>query len=136
VKLILSFFAALCLAHAVRAAEARRPNIIVIRADDLGCGAPSCYGHPKLKTPHLDRMEAEGARLTQFNCPAPFSAQTRASLMTGRYPFRCGMTQNPDVSAQHTDEVARLKKAFDEMDAQPRPHPVQPPAPQNPKATK
>ena len=40
-------------------------------------------------------MAAEGARLTQFNCPAPFCAPTRAALMTGRYPFRCGMTQNP-----------------------------------------
>jgi uncharacterized sulfatase len=70
-------------------------NVIVILADDLGYGDLACYGHPKFKTPHLDRMAAEGARLTQFNCPAPFCAPTRASLMTGRYPFRCGMTQNP-----------------------------------------
>jgi uncharacterized sulfatase len=72
-----------------------RPNIILILADDLGYGDLGCYGHPKFKTPHLDRMAAEGARLTQFNTPAPFCAPTRASLMTGRYPFRCGMTANP-----------------------------------------
>ena len=47
------------------------------------------------RTPRIDRLAAEGARLTQFNCPAPFCAPTRASLMTGRYPFRCGMKQNP-----------------------------------------
>ena len=56
------------------------PNIIVILADDLGYGDLGCYGHPTFKTPHLDRMAAEGARLTQFNCPAPFCAPTRASL--------------------------------------------------------
>ena len=76
-------------------APASFPNVIVILADDLGYGDLGCYGHPKFKTPHLDRMAAEGARLTQFNTPAPFCAPTRASLMTGRYPFRSGMTQNP-----------------------------------------
>ncbi len=72
-----------------------RPNVIIILADDLGYGDLGCYGHPKFKTPNLDRMAAEGARLMQFNCPAPFCAPTRASLMTGRYPFRCGMMLNP-----------------------------------------
>lgn len=76
-------------------AEVVRPNVIFILADDLGYGDLGCYGHPRFKTPHLDRLAAEGARLTHFNCPAPFCAPTRASLMTGRYPFRCGMTQNP-----------------------------------------
>ena len=68
------------------------PNIVVILADDLGYGDLSCYGHPKFKTPRIDQMAAEGVRLTQFNTPAPFCAPTRAALMTGRYPFRCGMT--------------------------------------------
>ncbi len=79
---------------ALPAAEPR-PNVIIILADDLGYGDLGCYGHPKFKTPQLDRMAAEGARLTQFNTPAPFCAPTRASLMTGRYPFRCGMMANP-----------------------------------------
>lgn len=79
----------------IPASAAERPNVVVILADDLGYGDLACYGHPKFKTPNLDRMAAEGARLTQFNTPAPFCAPTRASLMTGRYPFRSGMTQNP-----------------------------------------
>ena len=79
---------------ALPAAELR-PNVIIILADDLGYGDLGCYGHAKFKTPNLDRMAAEGARLTQFNTPAPFCAPTRASLMTGRYPFRCGMMANP-----------------------------------------
>ncbi len=74
---------------------AAAPNIVIILADDLGYGDLACYGNAKIKTPNLDRMAAEGAKLTQFNCPASFCAPTRASLMTGRYPFRCGMTSNP-----------------------------------------
>jgi uncharacterized sulfatase len=77
------------------AATGARPNVVLILADDLGYGDLACYGHPKFKTPNLDRLAAEGAKLTQFNCPAAFCAPTRASLMTGRYPFRCGMTSNP-----------------------------------------
>ena len=76
-------------------AAAAPPNGVIILADDLGYGDLGCYGHPKFKTPRIDQIAAEGARLTQFNTPAPFCAPTRASLMTGRYPFRCGMTQNP-----------------------------------------
>src|SRR6478609_2301367 len=84
---------------------AAQPNMILILADDLGYGDLACYGHPHFKTPNLDRMAAEGARLLHFNCPAPFCAPTRASLMTGRYPFRCGMTANPapDSTGQNNE---------------------------------
>src|SRR5882757_3466744 len=78
-----------------RAETHHPPNVIILLADDLGYGDLACFGHPKFKTPNLDRMATEGARLTQFNTPAPFCAPVRASLMTGRYPFRCGMTSNP-----------------------------------------
>jgi arylsulfatase A-like enzyme len=77
------------------AAQPARPNVIIILADDLGFGDLGCHGHPKFKTPQIDRMAAEGARLTNFNTPMPFCAPTRASLLTGRYPFRCGLTSNP-----------------------------------------
>ena len=88
------------------AAETNRPpNVIILLADDLGYGDLACFGHPKFKTPNLDQMAAEGARLTQFNAPAPFCAPTRASLMTGRYPLRCGLTANPapDFGGQYTE---------------------------------
>src|SRR3954451_12782539 len=87
------------------AESGRRPNVIILLADDLGYGDLACFGHPKFKTPNLDRMAAEGARLTQFNTPMPFCAPTRASLMTGRYPFRCGLTSNPapDFGGQYTE---------------------------------
>jgi len=79
----------------VSSAALARPNIVLILADDLGYGDLSCYGHPTLNHPHLDRLASQGARLTHFNCPASFCAPTRSSLMTGRYPFRNGMMQNP-----------------------------------------
>lgn len=83
----------------VNALAKDQPNVILILADDLGYGDLGCYGHPKFKTPNLDRMAAQGARLTQFNTPLPFCAPTRASLMTGRYPFRCGLSENPAPDA-------------------------------------
>ncbi len=100
--LALSLFASPATLQA--AAPPARPNIIVILADDLGYGDLSCYGHPKFKTPHIDRLASAGARLTQFNCPAPYCAPTRASLLTGRYPFRNGMTQNPAPDGQSSAE--------------------------------
>lgn len=72
-----------------------RPNVVIILADDLGYGDLGGYGHPTFRTPRIDRLAEEGAKLTQFNTPTAFCAPTRASLLTGRYPFRCGMTQNP-----------------------------------------
>lgn len=95
-SVVIVFAVLLCGAlAAVEAADAPKPNIVIILADDLGYGDLSGYGHPKFKTPHLDRMAAEGAKLTHFNCPMAYCAPTRASLLTGRYPFRCGMNNNP-----------------------------------------
>ena len=70
---------------------AKQPNVVIILADDLGYGDLGCYGHPQIKTPNLDRMAAEGAKMTQFNCPAPFCAPTRAALMSGQYAPRTGV---------------------------------------------
>ena len=94
---------------ALRAQE--RPNVVIILADDLGYGDLGCYGHPTFKTPRIDQMAAEGIRLTQFNCPAPFCAPTRASLMTGRYPFRCGMSQNPAPDGGPEADALALPKS-------------------------
>lgn len=69
----------------------RPPNIIIIFADDLGYGDLSSYGHPTIRTPHLDQMAAEGMRFTQFYTGASVCTPSRAALLTGRLPFRSGM---------------------------------------------
>lgn len=86
-------FVLLTLADAADAAEDQNktPNFVIIFADDLGYGDLSCYGHPTIQTPHLDRMAAEGARFTQFYSAAPVCTPSRAGLLTGRLPVRSGM---------------------------------------------
>lgn len=98
----------LCLACTISHAATRPPNVVLILADDLGYGDLGCYGNPKFKTPRIDRLAAEGAKLTQFNCPLPFCAPTRSSLMTGRYPFRCGLSQNPAPDGGPDADALRL----------------------------
>ena len=80
---------------AAAAGPAPRTNVVIILADDLGYGDLSCYGHPKFRTPNLDRFASQGARLTDFYVPVPYCAPTRAALLTGRYPPHCGLTKNP-----------------------------------------
>lgn len=79
------------LAAPVFAQRRKLPNIVLIFADDLGSGDLSCYGHPTIKTPNLDRLAADGIRFTQFYSAAPLCSPSRAALMTGRYPVRSGM---------------------------------------------
>jgi arylsulfatase A-like enzyme len=67
------------------------PNFIVIFADDLGYGDLGCFGHPTIQTPHLDRMAAEGMKLTQFYAAASVCTPSRAGLLTGRLPVRSGV---------------------------------------------
>ena len=69
----------------------RRPNFIVIFADNLGYGDMGCYGSRVHRTPHIDRMAAEGTRFTGFYSTSGVCTPSRASMMTGCYPCRVGM---------------------------------------------
>ena len=80
--------------YAATGGSGKPPNIVLIFADDLGYGDLSCYGHPTIQTRRLDRMAEEGARLTSFYATAPVCTPSRAALMTGRYPVRCGQPHN------------------------------------------
>ncbi len=104
-----------CAARA-QAAEARPPNIVLIFADDMGYGDLGCYGHPLIRTPHLDQMARDGVRLTSFYAAAPVCSPSRAALLTGRYPVRCGMPGNTGPgSEKHLPEseltIANLLKS-------------------------
>ncbi|UCC96630.1 MAG: sulfatase [Phycisphaerales bacterium] len=75
----------------------RRPNIVLIVSDDQGYADSSCYDHPKeVGTPNIDRLAAEGVRLTNGYASACVCAPTRAGLMTGRYQQRFGFYTAPD----------------------------------------
>lgn len=68
-----------------------RPNVVLIYVDDMGYGDLSCYGHPTIRTPHIDRLAAEGVKMNSFYAPAAVSSPSRAGLLTARYPVRSGM---------------------------------------------
>ena len=78
-----SIFIALGLLLALGQAQAERPNIIYILADDLGWGDLGCYGQKTLRTPNLDRMAKEGIRFTRHYSGSTVCAPSRCVLMTG-----------------------------------------------------
>jgi len=67
-------------------------NVIVILADDLGWSDLGCYGSTLHRTPHLDRIAAEGIRFTQAYAACPVCSPTRAAILTGRWPARLHLT--------------------------------------------
>ncbi|MCA9061660.1 MAG: sulfatase [Planctomycetaceae bacterium] len=80
------------------------PNVILIFADDLGYGDPGCFNSDcPFRTPRLDQMAAEGARLTSFYVPTPYCAPSRGTILTGRYPFRHSVVHNPAPDAGLTN---------------------------------
>lgn len=69
----------------------KKPNIIVIFADDLGYGDLEVFGHPTIKTPNLNKMAYEGQKWTNFYVGESVCTPSRAALLTGRLPVRSGM---------------------------------------------
>ncbi|HUT33818.1 MAG TPA: sulfatase [Planctomycetota bacterium] len=82
------------LGAAEREKPMRPPNFIVIFCDNLGYGDIACFGSTKHRTPHLDRMAAEGTKLTSFYATSGVCTPSRASLLTGCYPRRVNLHVN------------------------------------------
>lgn len=76
----------------VQAQNPRKPNIILIVADDLGAHDLGCYGSKFHRTPNLDKLAQNGLRFTQAYAGSPVCSPTRAALMTGQHPARVGIT--------------------------------------------
>lgn len=76
---------------------ARHPNVILIVADDMGYGDFGCFSDGTVRTPHLDRLVAEGICFRQHYSASPICAPARAALLTGRYPHRTGAITQHEI---------------------------------------
>lgn len=82
------------IAPATSAADSKPLNIIFILADDLGHKELGCFGQQKIRTPHLDKLAAQGQRLTQHYSGNAVCAPSRCVLMTGRHPGHAWIRNN------------------------------------------
>lgn len=73
--------------------KTKRPNIIFILIDDMGYGDASCYGNTYFETPHINQLAKSGVKFTNAYAAAPNCSPTRASILTGKWPARLGITQ-------------------------------------------
>ncbi len=80
------------------------PNIVFILADDLGINDLACYGRSEHATPNLDRLAADGTRLTAAYCALPICSASRAAILSGKNPARLHLTTflpgRPDCPSQ------------------------------------
>ena len=81
----------------------RKPNILVIVADDLGYADVGVHGCKDIPTPHIDSLAKNGVRCTSGYVSGPYCSPTRAGLLTGRYQQRFGHEFNPGPAAEHAD---------------------------------
>ena len=90
---------------AVAISAERPPNVIVVMVDDMGYGGLSCFDNPYYKTPEIDRLIADGMKLTDFHSNGVVCSPTRAAFMTGRYQQRSGLDEvvnaDPRVAMHH-----------------------------------
>ncbi len=78
-------------------AAGAKPNVIFILADDLGYGELGCYGQEKIRTPHIDRLAAEGMKFTQHYSGSPVCAPSRCVLMTGKHTGHAYIRNNDEM---------------------------------------
>jgi len=111
-------------------ASKKRPNVVLILADDLGWRDTSLYGSPFCETPNIERLAKRGVMFTQAYAANPLCSPTRASIMTGLYPARIGITApvchlkeeifeqslvkkvSPDAKALIANSLTRLKQEY------------------------
>ena len=91
-QLILCIVLVIGLAADVHAAD-ERPNFVLFIADDISWDDVGCYGHPTIKTPHIDRLAAGGMRFTNAYLTISSCSPSRCSMITGRYPHNTGASE-------------------------------------------
>ncbi|MBX5495589.1 MAG: arylsulfatase [Bryobacteraceae bacterium] len=93
-------------------APARKPNVILILADDLGYGDLGCYGQKQIQTPNIDRLAAEGVRFTQAYAGSTVCAPSRCCLMTGKHTGHARVRGNAGRDASLTLEDVTVSEIF------------------------
>lgn len=99
------------MARPAAAADARRPNVVMILVDDLGSVDLNCYGSEDLQTPHLDALAERGVRMTQFYASAPVCSASRVGFLTGRYPVRAGQPGNGPLASEEVTIAERFAQS-------------------------
>jgi iduronate 2-sulfatase len=98
-------------AGSLMAADASRPNVLFIIADDLN-NSLGTYGHPLVKTPNLDKLAARGVRFEKAACQFPLCGPSRNSMLTGLYPNSNGILNNGQLFRQTIPSQKSLPQAF------------------------
>ena len=98
-KCVLSLCTLACVGVSL-AAEPRKPNVIFLLADDLGYGDVGAFGQKLIKTPHIDRLAAEGTKFTQAYAGATVCAPSRCALMTGKHNGHTPIRGNREIKPE------------------------------------
>lgn len=101
----------LTMAAGLHADEPRTPNFVVIMVDDMGYAGVSCFGNPYFETPRIDRLAAEGLKLTDFHSSGTVCSPTRTGLLTGRYQQRAGIEAVIHPVADHPEHRKGLHES-------------------------
>ena len=95
-----------------KGADPKRPNILVLIADDISRDDFGCYGHPVIRTPNIDSLAASGVRFTNAILTTSSSSPSRASILTGRYPHNTGACElHSPIGAEQVTVAGALKAA-------------------------
>lgn len=110
--LTLFFLTALpCAPVFAQGASAGRPNVLFVISDDLN-NYLGCYGDPRAKTPHIDRLASRGVRFERAYCTFPLCGPSRNSMLTGLYPNSSGILANAQIFRQTIPSHISLPQAF------------------------
>ncbi len=99
------------LAYASTAIAAEKPNVLFLMSDDLNT-ALSGFGHPQCKTPELDKLAKRGIRFENMHCQYPVCGASRASLMSGLYPYTNGTLGNAGTLRGNMPDVLTMSQLF------------------------
>jgi iduronate 2-sulfatase len=100
-----------CPAFGLEAEAVEKPNVLFIGTDDLRCDL-ACYGHPLVKTPHLDQLASEGVLFKRAYCQQALCNPSRASLMTGRRPDSLEIWDLPTHFREVDADIVTLPQLF------------------------